>query len=115
MRWSGKRMWTAIIVTAVVTGILVILGLNFATPEKQLERKVENRYAVTDPQFRREMGVLLGPAILPGNTVKDLQNGDEIFPAMLEAIASAKKTISFETYIYWEGQVGKQFADALSE
>ncbi|MCC8361784.1 phospholipase D-like domain-containing protein [Lysobacter sp. A6] len=108
-------MLTVIVVTAVVTGLLVIIGLNFATPEKQLERKVDHHYAVSDPQFRREMGVLLGPAILPGNTIKDLQNGDEIFPAMLEAIRGARKTISFETYIYWEGDVGKQFADALSE
>lgn len=108
-------MLTVIVVTAVVTGLLVIIGLNFATPEKQLERKIDHHYAVSDPQFRREMGVLLGPAILPGNTIKDLQNGDEIFPAMLEAIRGARKTISFETYIYWEGDVGKQFADALSE
>ena len=43
------------------------------------------------------------------------ENGDEIFPAMLEGIRSAKKTITFETYIYWSGKVGKQFADALSE
>ncbi|UHQ19224.1 phospholipase D-like domain-containing protein [Lysobacter sp. KIS68-7] len=108
-------MWTVVIVTVVVTGLLVVIGLNFATPEKKLERKVEHHFAVSDPQFRREMGVLLGPAILPGNTVQDLQNGDEIFPAMLSAIASAKKTISFETYIYWNGDVGKRFADALSE
>jgi cardiolipin synthase len=115
MRWSRKRMLTVIIVTAVVTGLLVILGLNFATPEKQLERKIEHRYTVDDPQFRREMGVLLGPAILGGNTVHDLQNGGEIFPAMLEAIRGAKQTICFETYIYWDGAVGQRFADALSE
>lgn len=108
-------MWTVIIVTAVLTGLIVILGLNFATPEKQLERKVEHHFAIDDPQFRREMGVLLGPPIIPGNTIRDLQNGSEIFPAMLEAIKGAKKTISFETYIYWEGHVGQLFADALSE
>ncbi|HWS79364.1 MAG TPA: phospholipase D-like domain-containing protein, partial [Thermomonas sp.] len=45
----------------------------------------------------------------------DLENGDEIFPAMLEAIASAQKTITFETYIYWSGEVGQKFADALAE
>jgi hypothetical protein len=61
------------------------------------------------------MGVMLGPAIVPGNRVTDLENGDEIFPAMLVAIRGAQKTITFETYIYWEGQVGKDFADALSE
>ena len=115
MRWSPKRMWTVIVVTALVSAFMVILGLNFATPEKKLERKIEHRYAIADPQFRREMAVLLGPAILPGNHVVDLENGDEIFPAMLTAIREAKKTISFETYIYWEGQVGQMFADALSE
>ena len=106
--------WT-IVITAVVTILAVVIAMNFATPEKQLERKIEHRYAVADPQFRREMGVLLGPAILPGNHVTDLENGDEIFPAMLEGIRSAKKTITFETYIYWAGDVGKWFADALSE
>ena len=107
-------IWT-IVITAVVTVLLVVLAMNFATPEKKLERKIEHRYSVADPQFKREMGVLLGPAILPGNTVTDLENGDEIFPAMLAAIAGAQKTVTFETYIYWEGDVGRKFADALCE
>jgi cardiolipin synthase A/B len=107
-------IWT-IVVTVAVTVLTVVVAMNFATPEKQLERKIEHRYDVADPQFRREMGVMLGPAILPGNQVTDLQNGDEIFPAMLGAIHSARKTITFETYIYWSGEVGRKFADALSE
>ena len=107
-------IWT-IVITAAVTVLAVVISMNFATPEKKLERKIEHRYAVADPQFRREMGVLLGPAILHGNHVTDLENGDEIFPAMLEGIRSAKKTITFETYIYWSGEVGKKLADALSE
>src|SRR6187551_984178 len=98
MPWSRKRMIWTIAITAVVTLLLVVVAMNFATPEKKLERKIEHRYAVSDPQFMREMGVLLGPAILPGNTITDLENGDEIFPAMLQAIASAKKTVTFETY-----------------
>ena len=106
--------WT-IVLTAVATIFLVVLAMNFATPEKKLERKIEHRYNVADPQFQREMGVMLGPAILHGNRVTDLENGDEIFPAMLAAIRSAKKTITFETYIYWSGRIGQQFADALSE
>ena len=115
MPWTRKRMLWTIAITAVATLLLVVLSLNFATPEKKLERKIEHRYAVSDPQFRREMGVLLGPAILPGNRVTALENGDEIFPAMLEAIRGARRTITFETYIYWDGSIGQQFADALSE
>ena len=108
-------MITTIVLTAILTGLAVVLALNFATPEKQLERKIEHRYAVSDPQFRREMSVMLGPSIIPGNHVVDLQNGAEIFPSMLQAIRGATKTITFETYIYWEGEVGQWFADALSE
>jgi cardiolipin synthase len=106
--------WT-IFITALVTLLAVTLAMNFKTSEKTLERKIEHRYAVADPQFRREMGVLLGPGILPGNRVTDLQNGDEIFPAMLEAIRGATTTITFETYIYWSGDIGAKFAEALAE
>ncbi|MCY7354834.1 MAG: phospholipase D-like domain-containing protein [Lysobacter sp.] len=107
-------IWT-IVITVVVTALLIFLGMNFATPEKKLERKIEHRYKVADPQFRREMSVMMGPAILPGNSVSDLQNGAEIFPAMLEAIAAAQKTVTFETYIYWSGEIGKKFTAALTE
>ncbi|QTD46895.1 phospholipase D-like domain-containing protein [Ottowia testudinis] len=106
--------WT-IAITALVTVLAVVLAMNFATPEKKLERKIEHRYAINDPQYRREMSVMLGPAIVGGNRVEDLQNGDEIFPAMLKAIRAAKKTITFETYIYWSGDIGKELAEALAD
>ena len=61
------------------------------------------------------MGQLLGPAIVPGNRVTALQNGDQIFPAMLGAIRGARESITFETYIYWSGDIGQQFSDALCE
>jgi len=104
-----------IVVTVLATLVAGAVGLNFMPAEKKLERKVEHSYGISDPQFRREMGVLLGPAILSGNSVTDLENGDQIFPAMLEAIRSAQKTITFETYIYWSGEIGKRFSEAFSE
>jgi cardiolipin synthase len=39
--------------------------------------------------------------------------GQEIFPAMLEAIAAARKSIRLETYIYSDGKLGRQFLEAL--
>ena len=106
--------WT-IAITALVTVLAVVLAMNFATPEKKLDRKIEHHYAISDPQYRREMSVMLGPAIVGGNRVEDLQNGDEIFPAMLGAIRAAQKTITFETYIYWSGDIGNELAEALAE
>ncbi len=102
-------------ITVVTTSLVLVLMQNFKSAEKVLDRKIEHRYAVSDPQFRREMSVLLGPAIVGGNQVTALQNGDEIFPSMLQAIASAQHTITFETFIYWSGEMGAAFSQALAE
>ena len=85
----------------------------FPKPEKEPQHRVERHYNIVDPQFRREMGVLLGPAIVSGNNIEALQNGEQIFPAMLDAIRAARRTITFETYIYWSGEIGEQFAQGL--
>ena len=61
------------------------------------------------------MNNLLGPGLVSGNEIITLRNGDEIFPAMLKAIRGAKHSISFETYVYWKGKIGRQFAEALAE
>lgn len=53
------------------------------------------------------MGVLLGLAILQGNRFEALLNGDRIFPAMLAAIRDAKKTITFESHIYWSDPISR--------
>jgi cardiolipin synthase len=62
------------------------------------------------------VGDQVGPFLLvPGNSVEPLENGDEAFPPMLDAIASAKLSIALSTYIFDNDAVGAQFADALAE
>ena len=109
------RFMGTIVVTFLVTSVLVLLVLNFTTGEEEIQHQIPRLYASDSPQFERAMGVLLGPGILGGNEVVELLNGDQIFPPMLEAIRKAQHSITFETYIYWSGDIGKQFADALSE
>ena len=91
------------------------LAANFFGGEKKIERQVHRAYALEDPRFLQELGVLLGPAFVAGNRTQALLNGDAIFPPMLEAIRGAQKTITFETYIYWSGDIGQAFASALAE
>lgn len=81
----------------------------------RLDYKITSEYAISDPQFQRAMGALLGPPLIPGNSAVAYLNGDEIFPAMLDAIAKSQKTITFETFVYWSGKTGKAFADAFAE
>jgi cardiolipin synthase A/B len=104
-----------IIVFALSLAALTIWGIVFTRAPQLITQRIEHRYDVADPAFLRSMGVLLGPPLAPGNRVDTLINGDQIFPAMLAAIRSAKKTITLETYIYWSGEVGKQFSAALAE
>lgn len=104
-----------IIATFLVTALGVLLVTNLSLGNKQVDRRIETLYSVGDPQFLRSMGSLLGPPIVDGNRAQALLNGDEIFPAMLEAIRGAQQTITFETYIYWSGAIGQQFAQALTE
>jgi len=47
--------------------------------------------------------------------VKPLRNGEEVFPAMLEAIRGARRTIHFETYILVADRIGEEFREALVE
>ncbi len=113
---DAKKQWLWVIFgTFAATMVAVLLFMNFSTGEKEIEQRIERLYTLDDPRFAYELGVLLGPAFTQGNKVVDLQNGDRIFPSMLEAIRGAKASINFETYIYWSGEIGKQFADALSE
>lgn len=91
-----------------------VVGANFVRNEKKVEHAVDSPYGIDDPQFPRSIGVLLGPPLLEGNTVTELLNGDAIFPSMLEAIRGAQRTITFESFIYWSGDIGKTFATTLA-
>src|SRR3954467_5584503 len=53
--------------------------------------------------------------LLDGNRAEILQNGDELFPALLESIANAKETINFETYVWWTGGICDEVAEAFAK
>jgi cardiolipin synthase len=71
--------------------------------------------APNTPDFQRTIGALLDPPFVPGNNIKTLLNGEQIFPAMLGAIRSAQSTVDFETYVFWEGHIARDFVEALAE
>ncbi len=82
---------------------------------KKVSTEVAPLYSAASPEFRQATGSLLGSNFVEGNRIETLVNGREIFPAMLSAIRSATRSIDFETYIYWDGEIGKKFAEALAE
>ncbi len=53
--------------------------------------------------------------LLKGNAIEPLRNGDEAYPAMLEAIAGATRSIALTTYIFDTDSAGRRFVDALAD
>ncbi len=76
---------------------------------------MRHQFAVRDVAFLQTMYALTGTALTDGNRIDVLKNGDQIFPAMLTAIRGAQKTINLEFYIYWDGEIGRTFTEALAE
>jgi cardiolipin synthase A/B len=70
---------------------------------------------VGDPAFVREVEAQTMSGLVKGNRAEVLLNGDEIFPAMLAAIRSARTTITFANYVYEDGDVARDMAEALAD
>ncbi len=84
-------------------------------------RNVKQKYTLVgklDPsseEFTRAIEAVTGAPHAVGNHLHPLIDGDQIFPAMLEAIGAAKSTVNFLTYVYWSGEIAHTFADVLSK
>jgi cardiolipin synthase len=70
---------------------------------------------IDDPAFRTSLEAFAGAPILGDNRVDILLNGEETFPALLDAIRSAHHTITFEAYIFHEGKIADQLVGAFVE
>jgi cardiolipin synthase len=89
----------------------IALLLMFAQDQETLQ--IRSAVGAEDPRHSAYLAALVGAALSRGNRYDVLTNGDQFFPAMLDAIRNAKRRISFETYIYDKGQVGDEFTTAL--
>ena len=117
--WLNQRVWKLTIaqwtsLSLFLVSIVLIFCLFFIR-RKALEYKLEHTFAINSPEFFGSALALANPVPESGNKIELLQNGDECFPAMLEAIRSAKKTINFAAYIVKSDAVGHQFRDAFIE
>jgi cardiolipin synthase len=85
----------------------VSVAVDGRRPDRSSEERID--------EIRRKLEGVLGVPATEGNQVDVLRNGDEIFPAMLEAISGARHAIDFLTFVYWRAEIGTSFAETLSE
>ncbi|WP_069174528.1 phospholipase D-like domain-containing protein [Streptomyces griseus] len=79
------------------------------------DHRPESGYPERILRLRRRLERLIGIAATEGNALLPLHNGDEIFAAMLGAIRDAEHTVDMMTFVYWRGDIAREFAEALSE
>lgn len=111
-RWLDILKYIAIAVAASLATLIVI---NLIPDPRTIRAIVPHRFDAGAPQFANSMSGYSQGKMFDANAVQTLVNGDEIFPAMLQAIHGARSTINMETYIYWSGTVGYEFATSLAE
>lgn len=80
-----------------------------------LDHPIADAPPIRSASFRQSMSGVLGAPFTTGNRITTLNNGAEIFPAMLSAVRSAKRSITFETFVFEKGAVPEKFAEALAE
>ncbi len=101
-----------LVVVAILGFIYLTLALN---AENRDQAKVVSVPKVSSLEaLMRAVGGAAGQPPSHGNSVELYQNGDEIFPPMLAAIAGAQSTVHFSTYVFWDGIIPDTFADAFS-
>ena len=62
----------------------------------------------------RLVGEVVERPLLPGNTIEPLVDGEQAYPAMLEAIEQARTSIALASYIFHGDGIGEQFVNALT-
>ena len=79
-------------------------------------RKVTTRESPDTPGLRQVANQMFsrasGAPLREGSRVRLLKDAAQNYPAWLDAIAAARRTIHFEMYIVHEDDQGRLFADA---
>ena len=126
----GRRLiwawwfWTLITITAALTShwgtafstlAVAIVTYLVTPPTVSPTYGLDSAIPLRSDEFLATITGATGVPFLDGNSIAFLNNGDEFYPAMLKAIRNARESITIEAYIYWAGQIGKKFADAIAE
>ena len=119
--------WIGLVWFAPIPGAIayLILGVNRvkrrARKLRMQDRSIRGRPRRPLPKdsnmavLGRGIGRMTARALVSDTTVQAYQNGDEAYPAMLQAIAEAKASVGLSSYIFRDDNWGGRFIDALAE
>jgi cardiolipin synthase A/B len=100
---------------AITAGVIAFIFYNTSPEYHPAVYALETDLNVEAEEFPVTMAGMTGMPMLEGNRVTIYNNGDEFFPAMLDAVEAAERSVTMEQYIFWDGRVGLRFAEAFAE
>jgi cardiolipin synthase A/B len=99
-------------VAVVLAAVVVLATTACARPQRHV---VLPPLLLGEPSFFPTLEAYAGAPIVSGNAVEVLLNGEQIFPAVVDAIRAARRTITYAQYYYEDGPVARDIAEALAD
>ncbi|HJU86133.1 MAG TPA: phospholipase D-like domain-containing protein [Gemmatimonadota bacterium] len=93
--------------------LYAIYGLGTAEPVDVLPDRLSSAPS-RDFDLPSTVAANLDAPVLVGDRIELLENGNQIFPPMLSAIRGAEQSVNLLTFIYWQGDIARQFAAEMS-
>jgi cardiolipin synthase A/B len=90
--------------------LMLLLGCAGPTPVNKIDPMI-----VGEATFFPTIAAHTDAPILGGNKIDVLLNGEQTFPAMLKAIRGARKSITYAQYLYQDGAIAYELAEAFAE
>lgn len=103
-----RKLWITFAV------IILIVGAVLLVAQDQEYIYVQSAFSAEDPKFPSYVAAIAGSPLTRGGRFDVLTNGVQVMPAMLSAIEQARERIVFETYVFSDGNLAKQFSAALA-
>src|SRR5690606_6171542 len=108
--------WVLLLMVMGLIGLgTLILNLFSAIGDRPSDARQVGSCPLDSIDFLLALAGVINAPLHRGGTAKLLNNGDEFYPAMLEAIRNAEVSVNFATYIWQNGTVSEQFFEALIE
>ena len=124
----SAAIWLAVVWLLPALGPLLYVTIGVNRVERRATRlrrrmvrhRTEAQFPPGEPgthfiPLARLVGQVVGRPLLPGNSIDALIDGAHAFPAMLEAIAAARRSIAMASYIFHGDGIGRRFVAALAE
>lgn len=111
-RYPAWLLVMAVIGLIAVISAVITLFFGIGRPARMA---LVARPPVGSEAFMMAVSGAVNAPLMRGGTARLLNNGDEIFPAMVDAIRQAKHSINFMVYIWEDGTASDQMIDALTE